>query len=239
MHRSAWRRAAAGIGALALTILGLGAVTASAATVDAAVWVMDETSGTTMTDSSGNANDGTTYNVTLTGDTGYVFDPVARAKVVVPDAPTLDPGESALTYSVEMQSDHVPPSGTDYDLMRKGIGSTTGGEYKLEIVYAKGQGRAFCFVKDSFGTTASIKGTTNVTDGQVHTLTCTKSSSSLILQVDALNPRVKTVSAGLGPISNTSALVIGAKSPTVKGTAGDWYNGALLQARVGVDTTAP
>jgi hypothetical protein len=238
MHRSTWR-CAAGMGVLALTTLGLGAVTASAAPVDAAVWLMDETSGTTMTDSSGNGNDGTTYNVTMTGDTGYVFDPVARSKVVVPDSPTLDPGDSAFSYSVEMQSVHVPLSGTDYDLMRKGIGSTTGGQYKLEIVYVNGQGRAFCLVKDSLGTTATIKGTTNVTDGQVHTLTCTKTSTSLTLQVDALKPRIKTVSAGIGPISNTSALVIGAKTPTVKGTAGDWYNGTLLQARISVDTTAP
>jgi hypothetical protein len=158
---------------------------------------------------------------------------------VVPDSPTLNPGDSAFSYSVGMLSDHVPLSGKDYDLVRKGIGSTTGGSYKLEIVYVNGEGRAFCLVKDSLGTTASIKGTTNVTDGQVHTLTCTKTATGVTLQVDALTPRTKTLSAGLGPISNTSALVIGAKTPTVKGTAGDWYNGALLQARISLDTTTP
>jgi hypothetical protein len=56
----------------------------------------------------------------------------------------------------------------------------------------------------------------------------------LTLQVDALKPRIKTVAGGLGSISNTSALVIGAKSPTVTGAAGDWYNGALLDARIRV-----
>jgi Ca2+-binding RTX toxin-like protein len=232
MQKPKWLRAAVGMGALALAVLGPGTPTVAADSVDAAVWLMTETSGTTMSDSSGNGNDGTTYNVTMTGETGYVFDPVARSKVVVPDSPTLHPGASAFSYSVEMQSDHAPASGTDYDLLRKGIGTTTGGEYKLEIVYANGQGRAFCLVTDSFGTTASIKGTTNVTDGQVHNLTCTKTATGVTLQVDALTPRTKTVSAGLGPISNTSPMVIGAKTPTVKGTAGDWYNGALLQARI-------
>jgi len=193
---------------------------------------MAETSGTTMTDSSGNGNDGTTHNVTMTGANGYKFDPASRSKVVVPNSPTLNPGASTFSYRVKVQSSHAPASGTDYDLLRKGIGTTTGGEYKIEIVNANGQGRAFCLVKDSRGVGASIRGTTNVTDGHVHTLTCTKTATGLTLKVDALKPRTKTVTSGLGSISNTSALVIGAKTPTVKGTAGDWYNGALLQARI-------
>lgn len=214
-------------------------VSASADSVDAAVWLMDETSGTTMTDSSGNGNDGTTFNVTMTGENGYTFDPVARSKVVVPDSPTLDPGEADFSYGVDLQSDKIPASGTDYDVIRKGIGSTVGGSYKLEVIYAKGQGRAFCLVKDALGTSASIKGITNVTDGQEHTVTCIKTATTLTLQVDALVPRTKTVSAGIGSLSNGSALVIGAKSPTVRSAAGDWYDGALLNARISAETSAP
>jgi len=212
---------------------------ASADTVDVASWLMNETSGSTMFDSSGNANDGTTYHVMMTGDAGFVFAPEQRSKVVVPDSPTLDPGASTFSFGVDLQSDHVPASGTDYDVVRKGIGSTTGGAYKLEIVYAKGQGRAFCLVKDSLGTSATIKGTANVTDGQPHTITCTKTATSLTLRVDALTPRVRTVSTGIGPISNASALVIGAKTPTVTGAAGDWYDGTLHDARISVDATVP
>lgn len=231
-----WRRrsGAVGIGAAAFVAPVLSAAVASAATVDVAVWNMDETSGTTMLDSSGNGNHGTTYNVTMTGDQGYLFDPAARSKVVVPDSPTLDPGTSGFSYTVVVKSNHVPASGTDYDLLRKGIGSTSGGSYKLEIVYANGQGRAFCMVKDSAGTSATIKGTTNVTDGQAHTLTCTKTSTALTLRVDALTPRTKAVAAGLGSISNAKPLVLGAKTPTVTGTAGDWYNGAMLRANISV-----
>jgi hypothetical protein len=234
MFRSVGWRAAVGAGALALVVPGLGAASAFAASTAAAVWLMDENSGRTMIDSSGNGNDGTTYHVTMTGVNGYKFDPASRSKAVVPNSATLNPGASPFSYGVKVQSSHVPASGTDYDLLRKGIGTTAGGEYKIEIVRVKGEGRAFCLLKDSRGVGASIRGTTNVTDGRVHTLTCTKSASGLTLQVDALKPRTKTVTSGLGSISNTSALVIGAKTPTVTGTAGDWYNGTLLDARIRV-----
>jgi hypothetical protein len=229
--RLAWWRAAVVTVASILVAAGPGTASAFAAST-AAVWLMDETSGTVMTDSSANGNNGTAYNVKMTGATGYKFDPATRSKVVVPSSSTLNPGAGTFSYSVKMQSSRAPASGTDYDILRKGISSTSGGEYKLEIVSANGQGRAFCLVKDSRGVGASIKGTTNVTDGKVHTLTCTKTASGLTLKVDGLTPRTKTVSGGLGSISNTKALVIGAKTPTVTGTAGDWYSGALLEARI-------
>jgi hypothetical protein len=234
MHRLGGWRSAAGTAVLALAAPGLGMAAASAAGTNAAVWLMAETSGTTMTDSSGNGNDGVTSHVKMTGANGYVFDPASRSKVVVASSPTLNPGAATLSYTVKLQSSHVPASGTDYDILRKGIASTTGGEYKLEIVRANGQGRAFCLVKDSRGVGASVRGTTNVTDGRLHTITCTKTASGLTLKVDALTPRTTKVSSGLGSISNTRALVIGAKTPTVTGSAGDWYNGALLQARITV-----
>jgi hypothetical protein len=195
---------------------------------------MAEKSGRTMTDSSGHGNDGTTHHVTMRGARGYKFAPASRSKVVVPDSATLNPGARPFSYSVTMRSGHVPRSGMDHDLMRKGIGSTRGGEYKIEIVRVNGQGRAFCVVKDSRGVGARIKGTTNVTNGHVHTLTCTKTASGITLQVDALKPRTRTLTSRLGSISNASALVLGAKSPTAKGPEGDWYNGVLLDARIRV-----
>jgi hypothetical protein len=234
MYRLGSWRGVVGTGALALVVSGLGMAAASAASSTAAVWLMSETSGTTMKDSSGNGNDGVTHNVKMTGANGYKFDPASRSKVVVASSSTLNPGTSTFSYGVKMQSSHVPASGTDYDVVRKGIASTAGGEYKLEIVRVNGQGRAFCLVKDSRGVGASVRGTTNVTDGQVHTLTCTKTASGLTLKVDALTPRTKTVAGGLGSISNSRALVIGAKTPTVTGAAGDWYHGALLQGRITV-----
>ena|SRR5215212_999053 len=234
MHRSAGWRAVFGTAAVTLAVSGLGTAAASGASTATAVWLMSETSGTTMTDSSGYGNNGTTDNVTMTGANGYVFDPAKRSKVVVHDSATLDPGSKTFSYSVKVKTSRVPASGTDYDLLRKGVTATTGGEYKIEILNVNGQGRAFCLVKDSQGVGASIKGTTNVTDGKVHALTCTKTASGLTLKVDGLQARTKTVTGGLGSIANASPVVIGAKTATVTGTAGDWYNGALLDARISV-----
>jgi hypothetical protein len=59
-------------------------------------------------------------------------------------------------------------------------------------------------MKDSAGHEAEIRGTTNLADNKLHTITCTKSSSGLKLQVDSLPVRSK--SASLGSISNSKAL---------------------------------
>jgi hypothetical protein len=227
MFRRATTTAALGLvtGAAAIT---LGAGPAAAASTFGAQWNMNEPSGTSMLDSSGNGNTGTTYDVTRTS-AGYVFNGTT-SKVVVPNSSTLNPGTSDFSYSVTVQTSRVPPSGTDYDLIRKGISSTAGGEYKLEIVYSSTGGKAFCLAKDDSKVSATVKGTTNVTDGHVHTLTCKKTSSGLTLQVDTLAPRVKVVSGGLGAIINTSPLTISAKTPTIKGVNGDFYSGTMLGA---------
>jgi hypothetical protein len=225
LFRRATLTAALGLatGAAAITI---GAGPAAAASSFGAQWNMNEPSGTTMLDSSGNGNNGTMYNVTRTS-AGYSFNGTT-SKVVVPSSDSLNPGTSDFSYSVQVQTSRVPPSGTDYDLIRKGISSTAGGEYKLEIVYSNGIGKAFCLVKDNSKVSATVKGTTNVTDGKVHTLTCQKTSTGVTLLVDNLAPRTKAVS--LGSVSNTSALTISAKTPSITGVSGDFYSGTMLGA---------
>lgn len=215
-------------GAAAIT---LGAGPAAAASTFGAQWNMDEPSGTTMVDTSGNLppSNGTTYNVTRLPLGGYWFNGTT-SKVVVPDTPNLSPGASDFSYSVRVQTSRTPPSGTDYDIIRKGISSTSGGEYKLEIVYSSTGGRAFCLVKDNVKVSATVRGTTNVTDGSAHTLTCRKTSTGLTLQVDTLPAQTKVVPAGLGAISNTAPLTISAKTPTIKGVNGDFYSGTMLGA---------
>jgi intracellular sulfur oxidation DsrE/DsrF family protein len=228
MFRRATLTAALGLatGAAAIT---LGAGPAAAASTFGAQWSMGDPS--TMVDSSGNGNTGTTYNITAASGGGYAFNGTT-SKVVVPNSGTLNPGTSDFSYSVTVLTSRTPPSGTDYDLIRKGISSTAGGEYKLEIVYRSTGGKAFCLAKDDSKVSATVKGTTNVTDGHVHTLTCKKTSAGLTLQVDNLAPRTKVVSAGLGAIINTSPLTISAKTPTIKGVNGDFYSGTMLGASV-------
>ena len=214
--------------AFAAVVLNVAFVAPAAATV-VGQWNMDNDFGTTMADTSGTGNNGTTYNVVTSGS-GYIFD--GTSKAVVPNSASLIPGTNDFSYSAQIQTNRVPPLGTDYDIVRKGTGATTGGEFKLEIVLNRGVGKAYCVVRDTVGNVATIRGLTNVTDGQLHTLTCTKTATSFTLQVDSLAPQQK--SAAVGSITNTKELTIGVKTATITGTAGDWYYGTIRSASVSV-----
>lgn len=214
----------------ALRKAGLAAAALPGGTV-VAQWNMDETSGTTMNDSSGNGNNGKLTDVQTTG-TGYIFNG-STSKVVVPNSASLTPGTRDFSYTVTVQTNRIPPQGTDYDLIRKGTGTATGGEFKLEIVYDRGIGKPKCVVSDAVGGTASERGNVNVADGLPHTITCTKIGTGLSMQVDSLAPTMATGSV-LGPISNTKALTLGVKAPTATGLAADWYFGTMINASVSV-----
>jgi hypothetical protein len=220
--------ARSGVAASGLTAaVGVVALAAPAMAVgERAVWHFDETSGSTAFDSSGNGNDGTPENVVMTG-TGYVFNGIS-SKVAVPSSTTLNPGTAAFSFSVTFQSSVAPGAGLDYDLLRKGLTTTSGGEYKVEILEANGKARALCVVKDSAKKALQIRGTTDLTDGKVHTITCTRTSTGLTVAVDNLAPRSK--SGATGTISNTAPLSIGAKAEG--GPGADWFNGVILDASV-------
>ena len=215
--------AASGLGA-AVGVVALAAPALAAG--ERAVWHFDETSGTTAVDSSGNGNDGTAEDVVMTGS-GYVFNGVS-SKVVVPTSDSLNPGTAAFSFSVTFQSSVAPGAGLDYDLLRKGLTTTSGGEYKVEILQANGKARALCVVKDSAKKALQIRGTTNLTDGQVHTITCTRTSAGLTVVVDNVAQRTKAGSTGT--VANTAPLSIGAKAEG--GSGADWFNGVILDASV-------
>ena len=228
-HRRQRRSPAlAGLAASGVTAaVGVAAIAAPAvAAVDRAVWHFDETSGSTAFDSSGNANNGTAYNVGMDGS-GYSFDG-SSSRVLVPTSPSLNPGTSPFSFSVTFRSSVSPGTGLDYDMLRKGLTTSTGGEYKVEVLQANGKARALCVVKDSAKKVLQIRGTTNLTDGQVHTITCSRTTSGLTLVVDALAPRTKAGTTGT--ISNTAPLALGAKAEG--GPDADWFKGELLDASV-------
>jgi hypothetical protein len=220
--------------------LGVFAVTfafpsAAAATTVVAQWNMDDGAfGDVMVDSSGNENNGTTYNITASDD-GYAFDG-GTSKVIVPDSPTLNPGAADFTYTVQVQFDVVPPTNRDYDLLRKGLSTEVGGDYKVEIVNRLGLAKAYCKVIDSDGHLAGIQGTANLADGQLHTITCKKSATGVTMIVDGGRARKK--SATLGSISNTAPVTIGVKSRNSTENnlkSGDWYNGIMRSATISVE----
>jgi hypothetical protein len=203
---------------------------APAAGAVVAQWNMDNTFGTMMEDSSGYGNNGTTYNIVTSGG-GYIFNGT-DSKAVVPHSDSLYPGDNDFSYSAQVQTDTLPPVNGDYDVIRKGAGSTVGGGFRMEIQNHNGIAEAYCSVSDNAGHTVSVRGTTNVADDQLHTLTCQKTSSNLTLLVDSLAPRIKT--AALGAITNTKALAIGVKSPTTTSNKGDWYEGTMRSASISI-----
>jgi hypothetical protein len=208
---------------------------ALASTTFRAHWTLDEVSGTTAFDSSGNGNDGTSFHVTGDG-TGYTFNGV-DSRVIVPSSGSLNPGAANFSYGVTVVMDAPPsPIGETYDVLRKGLVTNKGGDYKFEVKNVKGKALARCVVKsiraDGTKVLATIQGTTTLADGRPHTVTCTKTSTSITLSVDSLPDRTKSFAGGLGSMSNSADLALGAKAETTAQTGFDWYQGVISDAWV-------
>ena len=93
-------------------------------------WQMNETSGQ-MIDSSANNNDGTPKDVVRTGS-AYGFNG-STSYVAVPDSDSLNPEESDITLSAGVKVTDKPMDDDSYDIVRKGLVTTPGGDYKMEI----------------------------------------------------------------------------------------------------------
>lgn len=215
---------------MAIGALVFGAPQAAGAATTVALWHMDEALGaTSMVDSSGNNNNGVPVG-TAFGQPGvfgsaYGFDG-STSSVTVPDSTTLDPGASDFSFTLNVNFSAIPA--TDYDLLRKGVSSTAGGHYKVEILKKKHGtvAEASCHYGGSRGT-AGILAKTNLADGLWHSITCTKTSGSISITVDGAT---KLKSVTIGSISNAMPLWLGAK---FKGTRGaDHYAGLMDEVSV-------
>jgi hypothetical protein len=128
-----WRKARRRIGpllasvvlAVAGTLVALPA--AWAVLVKAADWQMNEPSGQ-MIDSSANDNDGSPTDVLQTGST-YTFNG-STSRVAVPDDDSLDPLEKDITLTASVQVPNAPMDDDSYDIVRKGLSATPGGDYR-------------------------------------------------------------------------------------------------------------
>lgn len=214
------------------TLLSL-APAASAATTYRAHWTLDETSGTRALDSSGHNNTGTDFNVVMTG-TGYRFNGT-NSRVIVPTSATLNPGTATFSWGVTLSMTQPPsPIGETYDVLRKGLVTNAGGDYKLEVKNVNGSAVARCVaktIKSGSKVLASIQGGSNLANGAQHTITCTKTSTGISIKVDAQTPRTKSYSGGLGSVSNADSLSLGAKAES-SSTGFDWFEGVLYDAWV-------
>jgi len=218
----------------ALTLAAPHAATAAGPTFRAH-WTLDEIGSATALDSSGNGNNGTNDNVVGDGS-GYTFNGT-DSRVVVPSSASLNPGAANFSWSVTLSMSAPPtPVGETYDVLRKGLVTNKGGDYKLEVKNVKGKALARCVAKTvrAGGTKvlASIQGTRTLADGQPHVVTCLKTSTGITLEVDSLAPRTKAYVGGLGSVSNTAALALGAKAETTATTGFDWFQGEIFDAWV-------
>jgi Concanavalin A-like lectin/glucanases superfamily len=215
----------------ALLIVSIAAGPAQAST-PAAIWHMDELTGGVMFDASGNNNDGTLVGTVAQGQlvswsgTSYSFQG-GPALVDVPDDPTLDPGTAPITLTVH--ANFTTPPATDYDLIRKGLSTTAGGDYKMEIVVVNGQARVLCLFRGSAKVQKQSSSKTPVlTNGSWHTLQCVKTDSSVEVFVDGKSYGKKTGTTG--SIANSDHLLIGAKTTT----GGDQYEGLMDEVQIDV-----
>jgi hypothetical protein len=180
------------------------------------LWHMDETTGTTMTDATGN-HPGALHNVALgqPGDpafpgTAYGFDGTS-SYVVVPNADDLNAYNADVHIALSLKTSTVPAV-PDYDLFRKG--EFPGQEYKIEL---QPNGQISCTFR---GSTAnySIQAGPDLHDGVWHRIECVKLGSSVSETIDGVT---WTKNVTIGSISNTYDIVVGAYP------GGDWYEGEL------------
>jgi hypothetical protein len=218
--RSALRRAAAfAAGALAVLVApGI----ASAATVS--LWHMDEgSSASVMADSIG-SNDGSLGDVTsgLPGFAGLAYGFNGATSIVrVGGSSGLNPGTKAFAITAHVKFP-ARPSATvaDYDLIRKGLSSETGGFYKMEILAGGG---AFCSMGNpDTGQSDSITAGPDLSDNQWHEITCVRQGRTLSVVVDG---HIYGKAADTGDISNSATVTVGAKVSS-QGIA-DQYGGIM------------
>jgi hypothetical protein len=80
---------------------------------------------------------------------------------------------------------------------------------------------------------AALVGAKSLADGRQHTIRCSKTAKALTITIDGTKPKTKQITGGLGSITNTASLALGAKAEQ-KATSGfDWFKGELFDAWVG------
>ena len=186
-----------------------------------ALWHMDETSGSVMHDSIAN-HDGALHSVTL-GQSGYLGTAFgfngSSSYGSVPSSNDLNPGSSDITITIHLKTTSVPAT-PDWDLIRKGTSTTSGGEFKMEY---QPSGQASCGFKGSSSYSELITGPA-LNDGKWHTVQCVKTSSAIKLIVDG---QTFSKSATVGAIANTDPVLIGAHS-----SGSELFNGSLDEASI-------
>jgi hypothetical protein len=184
-----------------------------------ALWHMNETTGSVMQDSVRTHN-GTLSNVQLgqPGFSGTAYGFTGSSQVLVPDAADLNAGAATLTVTIHIKATKVPAT-PDWDLIRKGVFASAGGEFKVEY---QPSGQATCGFNTSTNY-AELTAGPALNDGQWHTVQCVKTSTNIKLVVDGL---AFTQAASLGTIGNNVQVAVGAHP------GAEFFQGSLDEASI-------
>jgi hypothetical protein len=214
------------------------------ATLGVGDWPMNETSGQTMVDVSGNGLDGyigssVLINVPTDDGTGYRFQGPLNVQnrerlVLVDDTPMLDPGTETYSVSVRFRT-----FGSRPNILQKGQSEDTGGYWKLVIH----TGWPRCHYRDenyntkAIGFMKSPDPNAKVNDGDWHTLRCQRNLDSVCVYLDEGTPTAmsRCIRGAIGRIDNKWPLSIGGKmrcDPLRASTTCDYFNGDIDWVRI-------
>ncbi len=226
-HRSSHRRTTRSygrrLGVLSLFTLGFLLIAGSASATVVAWWHMDEGPGArTMIDSSATgANNGTIFGTVNTGVPGLVSGGAYQftgksSYVEVPDiGDRLDPIAKSMSITATVRTVGGVMPEDSYDLVRKGVTTTAGGMWKMEIKRGTGGtlGKLNCVFKgvmpDGKRVAVARMSNINLNDGLTHTIKCIKTPTSVQAVVDG---RVFIKNEPTGWINNTLPTIVGAKA---------------------------
>ena len=215
-----------------MAVLGPVPAAASAESTTVAHWRLDN-AGTPKRaiDSTRFENHGKNKDIVGTGR-GYRFNGKS-SRIIVRDSRSLDPRAARFAFGVTIVIRKPPAEGESYDVLRKGLASTKGGHYKLEITREGDAARARCLVRDTERNAASIAARRDLADGKRHTITCSKTSRGVSVRIDRRPRRTERVPF-LGSVSNANRLGLGGKAESKATTGFDWLKGRIDNAWVRV-----
>ena len=241
---------AVGVVTIVAGMQGVGAAATDAtpvmrkASLQVADWQMNEASGQTMVDVSGNGLDGyigSSVRInwpTPTGQ-GYHFEGSLKVQnrerlVLVDDSAMLDPGTAAYSVTVRFRT-----TGSGPNIIQKGQSEDSGGMWKLVLH----TGWPRCHYRDenyrtkAIGLYRSPDPNAKANDGDWHTLTCARNLDSVCVSLDEGTPTAlsKCIRGSIGRIDNKWPLSIGGKmrcDPARAAATCDYFNGDIDWVRI-------
>jgi hypothetical protein len=172
-----------------------------------ALWNMNETSGSTLVDSSGHGINGTIGSEVVKGGGVHTFNylkpntpPAHPGHLDTVNSSKLNPG--TRDFSITIRAKWTEPFG---NMIQKGQSGTAGGYFKWQAP----KGIVQCLFRGSSGN-AGVSSKTALNNGAWHVITCTRTATQVQMIVDG--KVTATLKHATGNISNSKPLSIAGKT---------------------------